>query len=82
MLMPKWVIEEFDRESGRFLGRHDLAGLSDDDAGSLLGFPDLGSGDLYDISGDALAELSLRFGLEVSPGEYEYLLGRESSDSS
>lgn len=79
--MYRWVMEEFDRESGRFLRRHILDGLSGDDASSLLGLPDLGSADLYDLSGDALIELSRRFGLEVSPIESEYLLGRESFES-
>ncbi|MFJ5829556.1 hypothetical protein [Streptomyces sp. NPDC093089] len=82
MLMSKWVIEEFDRESGRLMSRHDLAGFSDADARSLLRVTDLGRGDLYDIFGDPLVEISVRFGLPVSPGEFEYLLGRESPDPS
>ncbi|WP_435866277.1 DUF7683 domain-containing protein [Streptomyces wuyuanensis] len=80
--MSRWVIEEFDRESGRLLGRHGLAKLSDDEVKTLLGLPDLGSGDLYDVSRDALIEISLRFGLKISPVTSEYLLGRESSGSS
>lgn len=80
--MVKWVMEEFDRKSGQFRRRYTLEGLSDDDARSLLGLASLGSGDLFDIPEPSLAELSLRFDLAVFPKEFEYLLGRESSDSS
>lgn len=78
--MHKWVLEEFDCESGQFLARHGLVGLSDEDARRLLRLSALGSGDLFDISGESLTDLACRFDLVVFPGEREYLLGRESLD--
>ena len=77
-----WVLEEFYRGSGRYRGNHGLLGLSDDGARSLLGLSDLGDGDVFDLLDASLSKISLRFGLEVSPKDFEYLLGREAPRSS
>ncbi|WP_446697341.1 DUF7683 domain-containing protein [Thermomonospora cellulosilytica] len=75
------MLEGFDRKSGEFCVQHRLPGLSDEDARSLTGLPDLGDADLYDISETSLAEIAHRFGIKVFPQKFEYLLGRVSSDS-
>lgn len=76
-----WVLDEFDRKSGRYCGSYVLPGLSDGDARSLLGLKELGMGDLYDVSDLSLGEISSRFGLKISPETCEYLLGREAPPS-
>jgi hypothetical protein len=60
MLMAQWVwvLEEFDRVSGKFRSRHRLADLSDEEARLLVGLADLGEGDLFDLPSASLAELS------------------------
>lgn len=77
-----WVLEEFDRVSGKFRSRHRLADLSDEEARLLVGLAELGDGDLFGLSGASLAELSARYGLKPPSEEFEYLLGRESLESS
>lgn len=71
-----WLLEGCDRESGYCLVSHRLIGLSDSDAKYFLGLESLGDGDVYDIPEDSLAELALRFGLELFPDDLDYLLGR------
>ena len=74
-----WVLEAFDRGSGRFCSRHRLAGLTDAEARSLVGLADLGEGDLFDVPEVSLAELATRFRLKTLPEKFQYMLGRESS---
>lgn len=71
-----WVLEKLDRESGRYCGNYKLSGLSDEDARSLAGLKDLGTADLFDVSEASLGEISFRFGLNLFPEKFEYLLGR------
>lgn len=70
-----WVLDEFNRKSGRYCGSYTLYGLSDYDARRLLGLKELGIEGLYDVPESSLGEISTRFGLEISPEKCEYLLG-------
>lgn len=76
----EWVLEEFARRSGSFQKRYRLKGFTDSDALVLLGLDTLGGADLYDVSGESLAELASRFDLTVIPSEFNYLLGCESTE--
>ena len=80
--MPHWVwlLEEFDRASGKFRSRHKLANLSDEQARSLIAPAELGNADLFDVPDTALAQLSTRYSLNLDPKKSEYLLGRGSLD--
>jgi hypothetical protein len=84
MLMAHWVwvLEEFDRVSGKLRSRRRLADLSDEEARLLVGLAELGDGDLYDLPNASLSELSARYGLKPLPEKFEYLLGRESLEPS
>lgn len=77
-----WLLEEFDRASGKFRSRHRLADLSDEEARSLVAPAELGNADLFDVPDSALAQLSTKYGLNLDPKKFEYLLGRGSLDSS
>ncbi|MFE9243303.1 hypothetical protein [Nocardiopsis sp. NPDC006938] len=79
--MVEWMLDEFDRDSGRFIGSYRISGLSDADAGSLLGVDEVRIGLVYDIPETSLAEISARFGLMVYPEHREYLLGTGDSGS-
>jgi hypothetical protein len=79
--MVEWVLDEFDRDSGRFIGNYKLSGFSDADARSLLGLDEVQIGLVYDITETSLAEISARFGLIVHPEHREYLLGAGDSGS-
>jgi hypothetical protein len=79
--MVRWVLEEFDWASASFRSRHRLDLLTDEDARELLGVADLGVGDLFDLQGESLAELSERFGLTLLPDEFQYVPGRGVSRS-
>ncbi|MEU2115222.1 hypothetical protein ABZ567_06130 [Streptomyces sp. NPDC016459] len=73
--MAVWLLEEFDRSTGAYWCRHLLTGLSDAEVRSWLGLERL-DGDLYDVPVEGLMNISRRYGIAVSPGEVEYLLGR------
>ncbi|MEV7372100.1 hypothetical protein AB0O51_14585 [Streptomyces sp. NPDC090301] len=72
-----WLLEEFDRSTGAYRCRHQLAGLSDAKVRSWLELERL-DGDLYDVPAEGLTDISRRYGIPVLPAEVEYLLAREA----
>ncbi|MEU5981016.1 hypothetical protein [Streptomyces sp. NPDC047434] len=72
-----WLLEEFDRSTGAYRGRHRLAGLSDAEVRSRVELERL-DGDLYDVPDRVLTDIACRYGVSVFPGRIEYLLSREA----
>ncbi|GAA1466363.1 hypothetical protein NE857_09610 [Nocardiopsis exhalans] len=74
-MVIEWVLDEFDRDSERYLGHYVLPGLSHAEVSSWVGANDVEGGGVFDVPDSALAEISERFGLKTSPEKCEYLIG-------
>ncbi|MFF8604999.1 hypothetical protein ACF06X_03605 [Streptomyces sp. NPDC015346] len=72
-----WLLEEFDRSTGAYRGRHRLAGLSDAEVRSWVELERL-DGDLYDVPDRVLTDIPRRYGIPVFPERIEYLISREA----
>jgi hypothetical protein len=61
-----WLLDGHDRESGEYCERFILHGLSNGEAATIIGVDDVGYGDVFDISDEAVKVLGKRFRFRFS----------------
>ena len=71
-----WSVDIFDRVTGEFTDHRVLESFSDDEALETLALDDLGAGDVYDLSPEAVNRIAARYGIAVDQNRCEYLLAR------